>query len=420
MDKEQKELALGPYRALDLTDEKGFLCGKILGDLGADVIKVERPGGEPSRRTGPFYKDIPDPEKSLYWFAYNSNKRGITLNIETQDGREIFKRLVKKADFVIESFPPGYMEQLGLSYSTLSNINPGIIMTSISHFGQAGPYKDYKGCDIVDWAMSGFMIVCGDRDRPPVRISSPQAYLHGGMHAAVGTMMALHHRQLTGEGQQVDVSIQQSAARLAYNVRPLWEFNKEFLYRRGRMQERRGAAGVTVRPQIFPCKGGAVSFLLVGGGGGAATNRALLQWMEEEGMADDFLRGCDWANLDLDRLPQEFLDQVTERYERFFIRHTSAELYQGAKERRIMLYPVANIKEAVENPQLAGRGFWEEVEHPELGTTLTYPGAFIKAAETPINIRRRAPLIGEHNEEIYRELGISREELLTLKQGNII
>jgi len=134
MNSEPKELPLSPYRALDLTDEKGFLCGKILGDLGADVIKIEKPGGEPSRNFGPFFKNIPHPEKSLYWFAYNSNKRGITLDIETMDGREIFKRLVEKVDFIIESFPAGYIEKLGLGYSTLSKTNPGVIMTSITHF----------------------------------------------------------------------------------------------------------------------------------------------------------------------------------------------------------------------------------------------------------------------------------------------
>jgi crotonobetainyl-CoA:carnitine CoA-transferase CaiB-like acyl-CoA transferase len=133
-----EEPLLSPYRALDLTDEKGFFCGRILGDFGVDVIKIEPPGGDPSRRIGPFYHDIPDPEKSLHWFAYNANKRGITLNIETADGRELFRRLVKTADFVIESFPPGYMDKIGLGYASLSQINPGIIMTSITPFGQTG------------------------------------------------------------------------------------------------------------------------------------------------------------------------------------------------------------------------------------------------------------------------------------------
>lgn len=418
MNKEQKEGALSPYRALDLTDEKGFLCGKILGDLGADVIKVEEPGGEPSRRIGPFYKDIPDPEKSLYWFAYNSNKRGITLDIETVDGREIFKKLIKMADFVIESFPPGYMEELGLGYSTLSEINPGIIMTSISHFGQAGPYKDYKSCDIVDMAMSGYMYVCGDPDRPPVRISFPQAYLHAGVEAAAGTMIAFYYRQLTGEGQWVDVAIRDSVIRTMMDVLPHWEHLQVMIRRMGNKEI--GGGGRIIRQQTWGCKEGLVTFVVNGGLVGVPVNRALVQWMDEEGMADDFLKNFDWENLNMDTVAQEVMDQITERFNRFFMAHTSMELYEGAKERRVTLYPVTSPKDIAENAHLAARASWEQVEHPELNASLTYPGAFVKLTQTPCNIRRRAPLIGEHNEGVYGELGISKEELITLKQGNII
>jgi len=181
---------LSGCRALDLTDENGFLCGKILADLGVDVIKVERPGGDPSRKTGPFWADIPHPEQSLYWFAYNSNKRGITLNIETADGKEILRELVKRADFIIESFPPGFMDNLGLGYATLSSIKKGIILTSITPFGQAGPYKNYQTSDIVTIGMAGILYQTGDFDRPPVHMSMPQACLHAGADAAVGTMIA--------------------------------------------------------------------------------------------------------------------------------------------------------------------------------------------------------------------------------------
>ena len=225
---------LSPYRVLDLTDEKGLLCGKLLGDLGADVIKIERPGGDPARSIGPFYHDEPDPEKSLFWFAFNTSKRGITLDIETADGQEIFKRLVKSADFVIESFPPGYMDKLGLGYSALEKINPGIIMVSITPFGQTGPYKDYKAPDIVAWAMGGQMYPCGDADRPPVRISHhSQAYLHAAAEAAVGAMMALYYREMTGEGQQVDVSIQESVAQLTYGLHASWDMMKVIQQRGG-------------------------------------------------------------------------------------------------------------------------------------------------------------------------------------------
>ena len=160
MQEEENRVALlAPYRALDITDEKGLMCGKILADMGADVIKVEKPGGDLARRIGPFYHDDPNPEKSLYWFAYNTNKRGITLDIETSDGQDIFKQLVKTADFVIESFDPGYMSSLGLGYADLEKINPRIIMVSITPFGQSGPYVEqgYKVNDMIVWALGGHM-----------------------------------------------------------------------------------------------------------------------------------------------------------------------------------------------------------------------------------------------------------------------
>ena len=144
---ENVEGMLTPYRILDLTNERGYICGQLLGDLGADVIKIEKPGGDPGRSIGPFFHDIPDPEKSLYWFSFNTNKRGITLDIETVDGQEIFKRLVRDADIVIESFDPGYMDKIGLGSPVLNQVNPRMIMTSITGFGQTGPYKDFKAPD---------------------------------------------------------------------------------------------------------------------------------------------------------------------------------------------------------------------------------------------------------------------------------
>jgi crotonobetainyl-CoA:carnitine CoA-transferase CaiB-like acyl-CoA transferase len=210
---------LSPYRALDLTDEKGLLCGKILGDLGADVIKIERPGGDRARRTGPFYHDDPHPEKSLFWFALNTSKRGITLNLDSVDGREIFKRLVEKADFVIESFAPGYLDGLGLGYSDLEKINPGVILVSITPFGQTGPYKDWKTADVVAWGMGGEMAPYGDADRPPVHFSHhSQAYLHAGSDGAQGALTALYQRHLTGEGQHIDVSIQESVVQCLEHI----------------------------------------------------------------------------------------------------------------------------------------------------------------------------------------------------------
>lgn len=416
----RSDLPLSPFRILDLTDEKGVMCSKVLGDLGADVIKIENPEGDRARRIGPFYHDIPDHEKSLYWFAYNSNKRGVTLNLETSDGRRLFLKLVATAHFVVESSDPGYMDELGLGYSTLSSISPGLIMTSITHFGQSGPYAHYKGSDIVDMAMGGYMYVCGDKDRPPVRISFAQAHFHAAADAAAGIMIALYHRQVTGEGQYIDVSIQQSLVRVSYTSRLLWDYNRQFMRRSGNFAERRGPLGPTFRKVSYPCKGGAVNYFMVAGLAGARANAALVRWMDSEGMADDYLKGIDWEKQDADWHTQEQLDAFGERVEKFFMSHTAAELWEGAKKWRVMLYPMSSPGDIVENCHLAAREFFEQVEHPELKTHLKYPGPFLKASETPISIRRRPPLIGEHNGEVYAELGLSKEQLLILKQGNVI
>jgi len=410
---------LSGYRVLDLTDEKGFLCGKTLGDLGADVIKVEKPGGDPSRRLGPFYKDIQHPERSLYWFAYNANKRGITLNLECEEGRELFKRLVQKVDVVVESFPPGYMASIALGYDNLSSVNPSLILTSITPFGQEGPRSTYKDGDGVMWAMGGAMYISGDPDRPPVRVGFPQSYLHAGVAAALGTMIALYHRENTGEGQYVDVSIQECIVATNMNAPLFWDLNRMNLKRAG--QFRTGLSSAANQRLIWFCKDGSVNFPIFGGGAGAMTNRALTQWMEEEGMGNDYMRSIDWEAFDMAQATQEEFAKLEEGISLFFKAHTMEELYQGALQRRIMLYPVYTPKEIANNPQLKARGFWLEVEHPELGEKITYPGAFAKLSQTAVGIRRRAPLIGEHNEEIYcGELGFSKEELHHLKQRGVI
>jgi len=411
------ESMLSPYRVLDLADEKGLICGKILGDLGADIIKVEKPGGDLARRLGPFYHDDPDPEKSLFWFAMNTSKRGITLNIESVDGREIFKRLVKTADFVIESFPPGYLDKLGLGYFDLEKINPGVILVSIAPFGQTGPYRDWKTADIVAWAMGGNMAPWGEPDRPPLHFSyHSQAYLNAGNDGAQGALTALYQRWNTGKGQQVDVSIQEGVVQSTEHITANWDIRQAFQVRTGEIR-----AGASHRArQIWPCKDGFVSWTH---GGKSVLNPSLplIKWMEEEGYTNDFIKSFNWDRDDFMRISQAELDQIEEPTGRFFMAHTKAELLEGAVAHEALLYPVFTNADMLYDPQLAARKFWVEVEHPELGTTLTYPGAFANTSEAPPRIRRRAPLIGEHNKEIYEEeMGISREKLVILKQAGVI
>ncbi len=201
------EMLLDGYRVLDMSEGWHMFCGKLLGDMGADVIKIEKPGGSPSRAIGPFYKYDMDPEKSLFWFSYNTNKRGITLDIQKADGQVLLKQLAAKADFIIVSSPPGFMDSCGLGYPTLSRINPRIIMISMSPYGQKGPYANCAASDITTWAMGGQLYNTGYRGQAPLWYGYPQSGLAASEHAAYAAMLALWYRNARGEGQHIDLSM---------------------------------------------------------------------------------------------------------------------------------------------------------------------------------------------------------------------
>lgn len=409
---------LSGCRALDLTDERGFLAGYILACLGVDVIKVERPGGDPSRRIGPFCDDVPDPEKSLNWFAYNANKRGITLDIETRDGKEIFKALVETADIVIESFDPGYLDRLGLGYEALSKINPGIIVVSITPYGQSGPYHDYQASDLVLMGMGGELFLTGDSDRPPVNMSLPQSWLHGAADAAVGALIAYYHKQNSGEGQHVDVSMQQSVAWFLATAIPYWELDQIVLGRVGTF--RSGSSTGTVQRQVWECKDGYVFFFMIGGMQGAKTCRQLVKWMEDEHMGDPYLSDLEWERFDMATATQEEIDRISNPIMAFFRTHTKAQILDAAIERNISVCPLSSMNDLMNDANLKERGFWTEIEHPELGRSLLYPKQFISSSEKCIGTRFRAPRIGEHNVDVYGEMGLSDERMVALVEAGII
>jgi crotonobetainyl-CoA:carnitine CoA-transferase CaiB-like acyl-CoA transferase len=416
---------LGGYRVLDLTDEKGHFCGKLLGDLGADVIKIEPPGGDSGRNRGPFYKDIPDPEKSLQWFFTGLNKRGITLNLETTDGRELFKRLAKTADFVIESFEPGYMARLGLGYEELEKIKPSIIMTSITPFGQSGPYVHYKATDLVGVSMGGLARLFGELDGPPTRISAPQFYFLGSIQGAVGSMVAHYHRELTEDGQHVDVSCQQAvllALRIAAETWDLIKVNPKGMGP-NTLLPRPTPPGPVYVPIIKPCKDGHVVSALLGGAqaGFVKSSRALVAFANQEGMALE-LKDFEWENMDSSTVTQEEVTDRNELLGPFLLSKAKAELFDEALKQEILLIPVNTAEDIAESPQLRAREFWRQVEHPELDDTIVYPGWPVKWTEMPAySPQRRAPLIGEHNREVYEgELGLSPAQLVLLKTQGVI
>ena len=418
---EQTKSALPGFRVLDLTEGGCMLGGRMLGDVGADVIKIETPSGSPSR-IAPYYKNIADPEKSLVWFAYNSNKRGVSLDIRQPEGQQLFKKLVGTADAVLESFAPGYMSSLKLGYEDLCQVKPDIIMASITPFGQKGPKSNYQASDLTIWASGGFLNDCGDPDRAPVWISFPQATLFGGAEGAIGALSAFLYRLDTGEGQCIDVSMQEAAVSPNMNILPMWDVAKiEF--------RRVGAVSYVPRtgvkqPIYFRCKDGYVMILAIGGNDPyASSSERLVKWMGEFGMAPPWLTRINWWNdYNASTLSQELADKVGQAIEQFTLTKGKMDLYlEGAFQRQILVAPVSNTKDISEDIQLRARNYWVHLDHPELGQSLPYCGPFIKMSATPISYQRRAPLIGEHNREIYvEELGLTEDHLKALHDKKII
>lgn len=418
-------LMLGPYRVLDLSDDKGSFCARLLGDLGAQVIKVEPPGGDPARKIGPFFHDIPDPQKSLHWFVFNMNKKGITLNLQSATGRELFRRLVKVSDFLVESFPPGYLDKLGLGYEDISSINPRIIMTSITPFGQTGPKAGYAGCDLTGWASGGAMYCCGFPDGPPMDLAVPQAYLHAGSEAAAGTLIAHHYRQASGEGQQVDVSIQESVMSCLMDTQEMWSIAKLDFRRAGNAFVSAQPGGGAIRQQyLLPCKDGWIVCYLRGGGNPANLNHmnGLLKWMDDERALPEWLKQMDWVNeYATNALTQEKVDSVEDVFIKFFRIKTKKEIYDQAVKRRLNIAPMCSPSDVLSSKQLEARAFWREIPYPELGQSITHCGPWAVFSETPLPFPRRAPLIGENNVEIYGGLlGLSAPDMLSLMESAVI
>lgn len=412
-------------RVLDLTDEKGLFAGKVLGDFGADVIKIEQPGGDPARSIGPFYRDIEDPEKSLFWFATNTSKRGITLDIEKPEGKEIFKTLAGTADIIIESFKPGYLDSIELGYSEMKAVKQDMILTSITGFGQTGPYAHYETTDLIGTAMGGLARILGDLGTAPVRMGyASQACFHAGIQGALGSMMAYYHKEMTGEGQHVDVSMQDAVSLTLMNAVEIFDLLGANLVGMGQhfISVRPEPAGILFTRMINPCKDGSVLYMFGGGafGGTVDSSRAFVQWANEEGHAlelKDFDFATEW---DASKMTQEETDSRNRPIQDFVRTKTKAELYEQAVKRGLLLAPCNTVEDVTSDIQLEARRFWEEVEHPELNEKITYPGAPLKIREAPWRIRRRAPLIGEHNEEIYTSLGMTPDEIDSLRANGII
>jgi crotonobetainyl-CoA:carnitine CoA-transferase CaiB-like acyl-CoA transferase len=329
------------------------------------------------------------------------NKKSITLDLTRREGQEILKRLAQKADFLFESSPPGHMAKFGLGYEELSKINKRLIYVSITPFGQSGPYRDYKGPDLVVWALSGFLYLCGNPERPPVRFSLPMAYFMACGEAAIGALLAHHYRVLTGEGQWVDTAAQHVCTWPTMDARSLWEMFHKDQERAGSYRWRTMPGGVLRMRLLYPCRDGYVQLYIWGGKMGEASNQGLQAWMEEERVDTSSLQGTGWPLRDIEKVTPEAYQAITDFASKFLVKHTKEELYEGALKHGVMLAPVSTMEDICHSRQLKERDFWVDVRHDELADSLRYPGPWAKLTGTPLERWERAPRIGEHNGEIY-------------------
>jgi benzylsuccinate CoA-transferase BbsE subunit len=408
------------YRVLDLADEMAALCGKMFADLGADVVKVEPPAGCPTRSIPPFLDDGAGPDSSCYFLATAAGKRSVTLDLEQAQGRELLARLAQGADFLIESFPLGYLDGLGLSYETLAARNPRLIYTSVTPFGDLGPAAAWKAADIVGWAAGGMMAMMGEPGRPPLQVSVPQACSHAGSEAAVASMLAHLDRERSGFGQKVVVSMQAAG---------VWATNSEtaFPALEDRALERSGIvpAGGNRSP-LYRCADGYVQ-LLIGGGMFLATTTGLLDWAQEFGPLPTAVRDIDFTSWTFERFrtgDPGFLAELAAcdaAIGDLLKVLTRAEISSRSDENGWVVAPVGTIEDVAHDRQLQARNYYQQVTHPGLDRKLTLVGPLARLSATPAAAARPAPALGEHNADVLcGELGISEEKLAALQAAGVI
>ena len=381
-------------RVLDLADESGALAGKLLGDLGADVIAIEPPRGRRTRAIGPFWRGEPHPDRSLFHWYYATSKRSVVLDLTIPAGHDAFLRLVDTADVVLETAPPGAMERLGLGYETLAARHPALVMTSITPFGRTGPWRDLLASELVTASLAGMVYVNGFPDAPPLHPLGPQAFHCAGLNAAIGTLCALHARARLGRGQRVDVGGLEATAAAVEHVAASYHQN-------GTVHRRRGSLHWTRYFRVARCRDGHLLHCTLGDW------TSLIEWVAGDGKAADLLDE-EWESFEHRRAHAEHLFDVLDDW----VKDSSvAEIMEGAQLRRIPYAIVRPPEALLDDPQLAARGFFVPVEHPELGVTIRYPGAPYVFGDGAWAIRRRPPLLGEHTHEVLASIGVDADAI---------
>jgi crotonobetainyl-CoA:carnitine CoA-transferase CaiB-like acyl-CoA transferase len=378
-------------------------AAKLMADLGAEVVKIEEPAGDPARRRGPYPGQAPHPEKSGLFLYLNTNKLGVTLNLQTAAGQDLLRRLLGDADLLVHNYPPAQMPALGLDYAELNRRNPRLVMTSISPFGQNGPRRDLHAHDLTMWAAGGIVYLSGASGRPelpPLKTFGQQAGFQAGVNAAVGSLGALFGRLRSGRGQHVDVSVQECLVAIMENNYISWPYDHSVASR----------LGFRLIPQdVLQCRDGYIYFLAIEDH--QWKNAVALMENPEWATADVFQdfpsRSANW-----DALKPLLEDWVQDK--------SVQELYHAAQAKRVPFAPVSTMGDLLNSAHLNARGFFAAVTHPEAGS-LRYAGAPYRFSATPWALRRPAPCLGQHNEEVYcGRLGLARQEVEELKSTGVI
>jgi crotonobetainyl-CoA:carnitine CoA-transferase CaiB-like acyl-CoA transferase len=400
------ETALDGARVVEICNlAAGPYCTKMMADLGAEVVKVEKPGvGDEARSRGPFLDDIPHPERSCLFLFLNTNKLSITLDIETKKGKELFKEVVTGIDILVEDKPPGMLADLGLGYEVLSELNPRLVMTSITPFGQSGPYRDYKAYPLNSFhsGAEGFITPTGDPfpDRPPLRVARYAGEYEVGIHSTLATLAALYCQRSTGLGQHVDISKQEALVDL--NTYELLGYPYVGFF---------PTRSTVLLPfgGIMPAKDGYGHLALY----------EAVQWANLARL----MGNPDWTEEDLYTDPdirRQRSDEVNEHLAEWTRRHTKHEIYHEGQKAGVATGAYQTPEEIMASEQLKSRCFFAELDHPEVGRQ-TYPTAPYRFSKTPWHGERAAPPLGEHNEEIYhKRLRHSKEDLARLRGTGVI
>lgn len=405
--------ALAGLRVVEFTDEIGSYAGRLLADLGADVIKVEPPGGGAQRHTPPFYREPGDPDTSISFWIHNTSKRSVLLDLDTADGQAAARKLALSADVVLEDRPVGYLAARGLGYGDLSAAKPSLVYTSVTGFGQTGPHANWAYTDIVGQAMGGILNLAGEITDPPNQIYGNQADVSASLHAAQGTLLAVLHAEATGEGQQVDVSAQESVSMSQETAMQTWDLQKRNRRRTGQL----GMLPVQLPATgIYQAKDGWVSILVLAPGG--ADFPAFVDWMRESGMQGDldeepYASMCQGLNMayitqvmgnpEIAKDAMPAFMHINELIKQFIASMTAREAYEIGQGRRLLIGLVSTPKDLAENTQLRARHWFRELEMDFLNTRIEFTGPPYALSETPAVINR-PPRLGEHTDEVLASL----------------